>query len=63
MATADQFVWDIADIDTTDLTRFGGKGTGLARMAGQGFRSRRPSLSARMPTEPIGMAEAACRTG
>ena len=37
MATADQFVWDIADIDTTDLTRFGGKGTGLARMAAQGL--------------------------
>ena len=37
MANADQFVWDIADIDDTDLARFGGKGAGLARMAAQGL--------------------------
>jgi len=35
--TTDKFVWDIADIDATDLSRFGGKGAGLARMAAQGL--------------------------
>lgn len=35
--SADKFVWDIADIDATDLARFGGKGAGLARMASQGL--------------------------
>ncbi len=34
---ADKFVWDIADLDATNLDRFGGKGTGLARMAAQGL--------------------------
>ncbi len=35
MKPTSQFVWDIADLDADDLTRFGGKGAGLGRMVAQ----------------------------
>ncbi|HEY0179304.1 MAG TPA: pyruvate, phosphate dikinase [Dokdonella sp.] len=34
---ADVYVWDIADVDADDGRRFGGKATGLARMAAAGI--------------------------
>jgi pyruvate,orthophosphate dikinase len=36
-ATQDRFVWDVEDLDPSDLARFGGKGSGLARMVKAGI--------------------------
>jgi pyruvate,orthophosphate dikinase len=33
----ERLVWDVADLDPSDVARFGGKGTGLARMAHAGI--------------------------
>jgi pyruvate,orthophosphate dikinase len=35
--THDPFVWDVEDLDPTDVSRFGGKGAGLARMLKAGI--------------------------
>jgi pyruvate,orthophosphate dikinase len=36
-ATHDRLVWDLDDLDASDLDRFGGKGAGLARMVAAGI--------------------------